>query len=250
MTLDERISRYLDKCPPAISSQRGHDTLFRVTCTLVHGFALNPDEAMRYLAAYSAKCRPPWSLSELQHKIADALKAPHKKPRGYLIGERSTSKQPSSARGPKPYPVRLKAHNLPSGTVGTLSGSLRTHNVHTRIHNVQSITCEASPASQADTTHQTGKQPSQASQVEPLVSGSSKQRNPDCSDPYELLDPPVSVPGCAIPRPPELEVDDDSWRAVNAAGLADNPLILQALLLFGPGCRVNSTKEAARRKSS
>jgi hypothetical protein len=38
MPLHERIQRYIDACPPAISGQSGHDQTFRVACILVQGF--------------------------------------------------------------------------------------------------------------------------------------------------------------------------------------------------------------------
>ena len=48
----------------------------------------------------------------------------------------------------------------------------------------------------------------------------------------------VWIPGCAIRRPVEIEVDDDTWRNAVASGLADEPHIQNALFLFGPGCTV------------
>jgi putative DNA primase/helicase len=84
ISLDARIERYLDKCPPAISGQHGHDQTFKVACALVWGFALSRDAALRYLEVYNARCEPPWSAHELAHKIDSALQAPQSKPVGYL----------------------------------------------------------------------------------------------------------------------------------------------------------------------
>lgn len=84
MNLSERIRKYLEKCAPAISGQRGHDTTFRVASALVNGFALPEYEALRYLQIYNQRCLPPWKEKELKYKITQASRVPHKKPRGYL----------------------------------------------------------------------------------------------------------------------------------------------------------------------
>jgi len=85
--LSERIRAYLAKADPAISGQDGHGTTFRVACTLVWGFGLDPDRALPFLNEYNGRCQPPWDAKQLQHKLDDALTASHEKPRGYLLKE-------------------------------------------------------------------------------------------------------------------------------------------------------------------
>jgi hypothetical protein len=85
MPLRERIERYIDACPPAISGQRGHDQTFRVTCILVQGFDLAPEDAFSFLARYNQRCEPPWAETELWHKLRDADRVPERKSRGYLL---------------------------------------------------------------------------------------------------------------------------------------------------------------------
>lgn len=70
--LSKRIALYLDKIEPAVSGQNGHGQTFHVACVLVHGFGLSLEEAMPFMKAYSDRCAPPWSLSELKHKLASA----------------------------------------------------------------------------------------------------------------------------------------------------------------------------------
>jgi hypothetical protein len=84
VVLDRRIRRYLAKCPPAVSGERGHDQTFKVAVALVWGFALRPEDALFYLRLYSAACEPPWSEHELAHKIESALQVEQFKPVGYL----------------------------------------------------------------------------------------------------------------------------------------------------------------------
>lgn len=48
----------------------------------------------------------------------------------------------------------------------------------------------------------------------------------------------IPVPGCSTPRPANANVPDGDWRAVEAAGMAGETLVLAALRMFGPGCRV------------
>ena len=87
LTIEERATKYLACCDPAISGAGGHDTTFRVACTLLHGFCLSPVEAFRLLKIYNEKCLPQWSDAELRHKILSAAAAGSRKERGYLVGE-------------------------------------------------------------------------------------------------------------------------------------------------------------------
>ena len=105
MTLDERIARYLDKIPGAISGSDGHGQTFTVACALVNGFALDGDAALRHLTTYNATCSPPWSPRELRHKIVQAEKTTHSKPRGHLLGA-TVQQLPEGGR--KSIPVSLK----------------------------------------------------------------------------------------------------------------------------------------------
>ena len=68
----QRAQAYLKKTPGAVSGESGHNTTYRVACKLVHGFHLSDSDAMRLMAVWNGKCEPPWSDSELEHKIADA----------------------------------------------------------------------------------------------------------------------------------------------------------------------------------
>jgi hypothetical protein len=63
----------------------------------------------------------------------------------------------------------------------------------------------------------------------------------------DAFSPLIQVPGCQVGRPPEIEIDDDSWRAVVASGLALEEQVQKALWLFGPGCRVLDQKPQAQK---
>jgi hypothetical protein len=98
ITILERAQRYLERCPPAISGQFGHNATFRVACVLVHGFALSETEALNLLQVWNNTCQPPWTEEDLRYKVVSAANAAHEKPRGYLIGEepewRATDSKP------------------------------------------------------------------------------------------------------------------------------------------------------------
>ena len=74
--MDERVKRYLEATPPAVSGQRGHDTTYAMLCRLFEVFpevrARDDDALLAILAPWNACCSPPWAESELRHKIADA----------------------------------------------------------------------------------------------------------------------------------------------------------------------------------
>ena len=68
----ERARRYLERVPPAITGQHGDLHTFRVCCRLVRGFALDDDEAFVVLAAWNARCQPPWTDADLRDKVRRA----------------------------------------------------------------------------------------------------------------------------------------------------------------------------------
>ena len=83
--LERRAIAYLDKTPPAISGQGGHNQTYVAAVALVHGFCFSPDHALQILLAhYNPRCQPPWTEKELQHKVDDAATKPHDKPYGWL----------------------------------------------------------------------------------------------------------------------------------------------------------------------
>jgi hypothetical protein len=102
--LDKRIRAYLATMPIAISGQGGHDTTFKVAIALIHGWGLTVGEARPYLHAYNVLCQPPWSAKDLDHKLADALKAPMERPYGFL-----RNSEPPKVRG-----TDLRPHESPS----------------------------------------------------------------------------------------------------------------------------------------
>lgn len=74
MTLPDRARRYLDKLPPALAGAGGHDATFSAACRLVE-FGLTAGEAAPILAAWNVThCQPPWTETELNHKLADAFR--------------------------------------------------------------------------------------------------------------------------------------------------------------------------------
>jgi hypothetical protein len=69
----DRARKYLEACQPAISGQGGHNTTFRVVCHAGPGFGLDPDVCYQLVMThYNPRCEPPWSETEMQHKVHDA----------------------------------------------------------------------------------------------------------------------------------------------------------------------------------
>jgi len=88
-TAEQRAVAYLQKCEPAVSGQRGHDKAFKAACKVGPGFNLAPDTLLRLLLeTYNPTCKPPWSETELRHKVDEAYKVETR--RGWLLeGDRS-----------------------------------------------------------------------------------------------------------------------------------------------------------------
>ena len=84
----ERARKYLAAMPPAVSGQNGHDTFFTATNAIVHGFALGDTyEARVLIDEYNRRCEPPFSASEVRHKIESAIEHPPEKPTGWLLND-------------------------------------------------------------------------------------------------------------------------------------------------------------------
>jgi putative DNA primase/helicase len=100
--MESRITKYIDKCPPAISGQGGHNRTFSVACKLMQGFALSIHEAMPYMEHYNQQCEPLWSHKELMHKLTDAAKRSDRRGYGYLNTTEKSSGRVRKARRLKP----------------------------------------------------------------------------------------------------------------------------------------------------
>lgn len=75
-----RARAWVAKADPAVAGQGGHDRAWAVARKLLQDFELNENDAWSILAEYNQRCQPPWSDSELLHKLADAGKAHTSKP--------------------------------------------------------------------------------------------------------------------------------------------------------------------------
>ncbi len=104
-SLQNRAALYVAKMPPAISGQGGHNQTFAVATALLHGFALGEGHAWPILADYNGRCLPPWSESELRHKLRSAAAAAPRRAHGWLVaGEVSHA---AHVPPPPPPPARL-----------------------------------------------------------------------------------------------------------------------------------------------
>jgi len=60
---------------PAVSGQAGHNAAFRVANLLVHEAGMSEEQAFDAMTAWSLECaEPPFSPSEIAHKIKDAIR--------------------------------------------------------------------------------------------------------------------------------------------------------------------------------
>ena len=74
MNTFERARAYLAGIPGAIPPG-GHDQTYSAAKALVEGFDLSDDDALAVLRSdYNPRCSPPWTESELRHKVESARK--------------------------------------------------------------------------------------------------------------------------------------------------------------------------------
>lgn len=67
----ERVRKYVAKMPEAIAGDGGHPAAFAVARKIV-GNGLSEGEEWQLMSEYNARCRPPWSDAELEHKLRSA----------------------------------------------------------------------------------------------------------------------------------------------------------------------------------
>jgi hypothetical protein len=85
----DRARAWLRNTPGAVSGQGGHNATFAVATALVHGFELSHGDAEILLHEYNAKCLPPWKPNDLVHKLNEAFRVSHDKPKGWLLSAQS-----------------------------------------------------------------------------------------------------------------------------------------------------------------
>jgi hypothetical protein len=68
----EAARAYVRTIPGAVSGNGGHNLTFRVARVLVRDFALSEHDAMTLFQEWNETCEPPWSESDLRHKLHDA----------------------------------------------------------------------------------------------------------------------------------------------------------------------------------
>ncbi len=66
-----RARKYVDKMPSAIAGIGGHNATYNVACELFR-FGLSDSDASRLFDEYNQRCEPPWTDTELAHKLRDA----------------------------------------------------------------------------------------------------------------------------------------------------------------------------------
>lgn len=98
----DRARKYLQRVPPSISGQGGHNAAFKAACVLALGFGLSESETRMLLGEWNQLCQPPWSDRELDHKVKEAMKQPGD--RNYLRNQ-----QPATWNS-----IRLPDYRMPS----------------------------------------------------------------------------------------------------------------------------------------
>lgn len=83
--VEERARRYVALMEPSISGSNGHTALFNVVRALLHGFGFSKETARPLVEEFNRRCDPPWSESEINHKLnsVDGLACPGG--RGHLL---------------------------------------------------------------------------------------------------------------------------------------------------------------------
>jgi hypothetical protein len=118
----ERARSYVGKMPVSIAGANGHAAAFEVAAVLVKGFSLPLDEAAQLFAEWNAGCRPPWSASELQHKLRQATSA--RRAEGYLLKDERGSRKDEVGEQNRRVAAAMGAGE-PAASLGYVEEALR-----------------------------------------------------------------------------------------------------------------------------
>ena len=81
----KRAEKYVERMPPAIQGSNGSGALWDVALALVQGFRLSKQQCLSLIwYQYNQRCKPPWSKTEILHKVEDAFDK-SKVPSGYIL---------------------------------------------------------------------------------------------------------------------------------------------------------------------
>ncbi|MBX3399508.1 MAG: bifunctional DNA primase/polymerase [Gemmataceae bacterium] len=95
-----RARAYLDKIPGGVDGEHGSNPCLWAASVLVWGYCLDRATARQLMGEYSARCSPPWSEKEIEHKLDDAAKGGIGKPQGWLLdAPRNNTPVPSASSG-------------------------------------------------------------------------------------------------------------------------------------------------------
>ena len=128
-----RASAWAAAVPEAISGSGGHNTTFAVARKLLQDFGpigLNEGDAWSILLDYNARCKPPWSERELQHKFDNAKNAHTSNP----VEDRPPP-EPARKRAPEPSPdaryvdAEYTESDPPSAALATTDATAVVHMV-------------------------------------------------------------------------------------------------------------------------
>jgi putative DNA primase/helicase len=116
--VEERARRYVAKMPPAVSGQNGHGQTFEVAVVLMRGFGLTVEQARPVMQDYNARCSPPWSDREIEHKLTTA-RDDGRVPMGYLLNGDGTHEPPGKPLDPPANGAQAADGNPAPGKAAT-----------------------------------------------------------------------------------------------------------------------------------
>lgn len=126
-TAGDRIRAWLQKRGPSVAGQHGHDDAWFTACTLVRGFNLSIDDAFPLLQEWNQTCQPPWSDSELMHKLTQAEEKANGESGYMLTGHGMPSAASLDVSGVTIAEFTGDATSTPETATATMSKSANSH---------------------------------------------------------------------------------------------------------------------------
>jgi hypothetical protein len=115
--------------PASVSGAGGHNAAFAVARVLLLGFDLPMHEARALFAEFNARCEPPWSEHEIEHKLTQAnaqsgfSTQDGTQPRGYLRDQGGRDSRDPAPEKTTPHPAQPKKPEFDPAKLERVAGA-------------------------------------------------------------------------------------------------------------------------------
>lgn len=146
----DRARAYLSKMDPSIQGSDGSGALLRAAQSMARGFELSERDAVHLLMSeFNPRCLPPWSETEVLHKVKSTLDG-GSMPFGELLNSSKPETTQSVPSMPSKLPIVVVTSNQKTTVIQALDAIRGHKNIFQRQHVLVQIMSDSSTARKID----------------------------------------------------------------------------------------------------